>query len=300
MRKFYALLLSFILCLSLSEPFFAASNPIDHEKLSEAYIDFSEYLADMDVSVSICLEDFISGYEWETDEMLEQYTDSLIKKEISIALIDNINVQANLDAAAEYNELEGINSEVQPYSVGGDWYDNIGTKSPKLSHVASYDKYNILSTVKKGDIIEETEGLVAQITGHIAIVQGKYWDSTYNQYYIRTIEAGIDGVVYGVLDDERYDERGVTVYYVMNATTSKINSAIAFCKVQIGKPYALDIPILTFCNYSADTDNWYCSELVWAAYYNQGINLNGDAIPLNIYMPERLADSTKLLRRRVI
>lgn len=169
-----------------------------------------------------------------------------------------------------------------------------------MSHIAYYDNYNILSTVKKGDIIEETEGLVAQITGHIAIVQGKYWDPIYDQYYIRTIEAGIDGVVFGVLDDERYDERGVTVYYVRNATTSQINSAVGFAKIQIGKPYALDIPLLTFCNYNVDASNWYCSELVWAAYYNQGINLNGNTIPLNIYMPASLGDSTKLIRRSVI
>ena len=136
-------------------------------------------------------------------------------------------------------------------SVGGKWYDNIGDSSPKLNHAASYDKYNILSTVKKGDIIEETEGLVAQVTGHIAIVQGKYWDSTYSQYYIRTIEAGINGVVYGVLDDERYDDRGVSVYYVTSATSTQKTDAVTFCKNQLGKPYWLAIPALTRCNYSS-------------------------------------------------
>lgn len=81
------------------------------------------------------------------------------------------------------------------------WYDNIGTKSPKLPQKASYDKYSLMSYVKRGDIIEETFGLVAAITGHIAIVEGKFFDSTYQQFYFRTIEAGIDGVVHGVLDD---------------------------------------------------------------------------------------------------
>lgn len=109
---------------------------------------------------------------------------------------------------------------IQPRSVTSKWYDNIGdnTTSPKLPQKANYDDYNLLSTVKKGDIVQETDGGIAYYTGHIAIIQGKYYDSGYKQYYLRTIEAGITGVVYGVLDDSRYDYRGVNVYYVTDAT----------------------------------------------------------------------------------
>ena len=284
-KKTIALFLSVVLCLSASMPVLAATVSVSEEELSNAYIEFSEQMADKGVSVSTCLEDFIAGYEGTSEEHLEQYIDELIKKEFVVASKDAATVYANLQAAMEYYAVSGNDAGVEPCSVGGKWYDNIGDSSPKLNHAASYDKYNILSTVKKGDIIEETEGLVAQVTGHIAIVQGKYWDSTYSQYYIRTIEAGINGVVYGVLDDERYDDRGVSVYYVTSATSTQKTDAVTFCKNQLGKPYWLAIPALTRCNYSSSATNWYCSELVWAAYYNQGINLNGSSIPMNIYMP---------------
>ena len=44
---------------------------------------------------------------------------------------------------------------------------------------------------------------------------------------------------------------------------------------------------------------WYCSELVWAAYYSEGINLNGSTIPNHLYMPDELASSSKLTYRDV-
>ena len=56
-----------------------------------------------------------------------------------------------------------------------------------------------------------------------------------------------------------------------------------------------------FCQKNADEDNpnWYCSELVWAAYYSEGINLNGSTIPNHLYMPDELASSSKLTYRDV-
>lgn len=301
-KKILVLLLSVVLCLSASIPVLAETVSVSEEELSNAYIEFSERMADKGVAVSTCLEDFIASYEGTSEKHLEQYIEELIKKEFVVASKEAYTVSTNLQAAMEYYAVAGNDAGVEPCSVGGKWYDNIGdssVSSPKLNHAASYNKYNILSTVKKGDIIEETEGLVAQVTGHIAVVQGKYWDSTYGQYYIRTIEAGIHGVVYGVLDDTRYDDRGVSVYYVTSATSTQKNDAVTFCKNQIGKPYWLAIPVLTRCNYSSSATNWYCSELVWAAYYNQGINLNGSSIPMNIYMPATLAASSKLTSRSV-
>ena len=57
--------------------------------------------------------------------------------------------------------------------------------------------------------------------------------------------------------------------------------------------------IVSKLNADEDNPNWYCSELVWAAYYSEGINLNGSTIPNHLYMPDELASSSKLTYRDV-
>ena len=116
-------------------------------------------------------------------------------------------------------------------------------------------------------------------------------------FYIRTIEAVPVGVVRGVLDDERFDERGVKIYNVTSANMTKEAAAVDFCIAQLGKPYVLKLS--GSCSYSSSSPNWYCSELVWAAYYNQGINLFGTMIPLNIYLPSSLTYSDKLIQKTI-
>ena len=156
----------------------------------------------------------------------------------------------------------------------------------------------------KGDIIQETGGGIALITGHIAIVEGTFYDAGQSQLYIRLIEVGISGVVYGVLDDTRYQHRSIAIHRVASASTSQKNGAINFCISQLGKPYNPVVfavnpnePILPGSLGQCSTGNascWYCSELVWAAYYGEGINLYGFTIPDNIYYPSLLAASSKL------
>jgi len=77
------------------------------------------------------------------------------------------------------------------------------------------------------------------------------------------------GVTRSILDDTRVDDKAVTILRVSGATTSKINSAVAFCQGELGSSYKLDFAK----DHSASETDWYCSELVWAAYYNQGINI---------------------------
>lgn len=211
--------------------------------------------------------------------------------------------------------LETDEDTIQPASTSSSskkWYDNIGSTSPVLTQKPNYGTYNLRSVVKKGDIISESKGWTASITGHIAIVQGKYWSSAYQRYYLRLIEANGDGVVYGVLDDDRYYDRGITIYRVSSATTSNIKYAIIFCVNQLGKPYnytaianylytvANGKTLTERCSTSTNASRWYCSELVWAAYYYVGINLySGSGAPLNIYFPAHLAKSSKLTKMTI-
>ena len=82
------------------------------------------------------------------------------------------------------------------------------------------------------------------------------------QHYIETIEAVGSGVRYGFLDDDRFVRYGVKILRVTNAYYFR-HPAVSFAKEQFGKPYSLNI---SRSNTSIDSNEWYCSELVWAAY----------------------------------
>lgn len=70
------------------------------------------------------------------------------------------------------------------------------------------------------------------------------------------------------MDDVRVDERKVIILRVAASAKKKAGS-VAFAVSQIGKEYYLDFKK----NTSKSEEDWYCSELVWAAYKSQGMNL---------------------------
>ncbi|WDV44154.1 YiiX/YebB-like N1pC/P60 family cysteine hydrolase [Clostridiaceae bacterium M8S5] len=197
-------------------------------------------------------------------------TFDIFTKEYLATGYDSVNEYTNV----YYNMLKEVpkNTEVHTDSViltskGNpfSWHYNTGTSLPRK---ANYSKYNLLNVCQPGDVIYEANGGFG-ITGHIAIVEGKFYDATQNQYYIRVIEANQHGVCRGVLDDDRVDTQRDYIYRVTSATAENKNNAVEFCKSQFGKPYILDFAKHT----SADTKSWYCSELVWAAYMREGINI---------------------------
>lgn len=143
--------------------------------------------------------------------------------------------------------------------------------------------------MQKGDIVYEAYGGYG-VTGHIAIVEGKYYSAAKKQYYVRLIEAIDIGVCRGVLVDQRVLDKDVTVYRVTNATNAQRNAAVAFCQSQLGKDYKLDWKKDT----SEDQPNWYCSELVWAAYRRQGIDLQPTVSIEPGVTPRDIAGSNKL------
>lgn len=79
------------------------------------------------------------------------------------------------------------------------------------------------------------------------------------------------------MDDTRVDDRDSYVYRVSDATSGICSNAVNFCIGELGSSYSLDFAKDTS---SSETD-WYCSELVWAAYKNQGIDLETDDLLLN-------------------
>lgn len=175
-----------------------------------------------------------------------------------------VHAQTDYSVSSRYSRSSSSSSSS---SGGNTYYYNTGTSISKKAKYGN-KKYNLLTTVKKGDILYEKVGGFG-ITGHVAIVEGIFTDSKTKRKYVRIIEAIDKGVKRGILDDTRMKEKKVTVLRVKKAKASQINKAVNFCIKQLNKKYSLDFKHDT----KSSEKDWYCSELVWAAYKNQGINI---------------------------
>lgn len=211
------------------------------EKIVKAYENVIDYAYTNNIPLDLSIDTFIEEFESSNFTSLTEYENT-------------------------YYKILVKQPTIAPRSSGSNkWYYNTGTSLPQA---ANYSKYNLLSTLKKGDVIYESKGGFG-ITGHIAIVEGKYYSSTYKQYYIRVVEAISEGVVRSVLDDSRIDDRDSSVLRVVGASDIIASNAANFCVGQLGKSYMIDFKKDT----SPNEPDWYCSELVWAGYYNQGIDI---------------------------
>ena len=154
------------------------------------------------------------------------------------------------------------------------YFYNIGDG---LSQTPDYDNYNILQLAQRGDVIYDDEGS-GGIYGHTAIVEGICYSVEFERYYLRLIESVTAGVCYGLLDDHRVNTRGSSLYKIYTATPSKKDAAVEFCESQLGDGWMYDFSH----NYSADKIFWMCSQLVWAGYMNQDIDIECDGDNDNI------------------
>lgn len=243
MKRVSSILLTAVILFTSVGSVSADSNNSKVEKnLIQAYEQVIEYAQKNNIPLDMSLETFQYEYEISKAQSVSAYVDS-------------------------YYDVLKTNEDVKTRSSssGAKWYYNTGTALPQK---ANYASYQLLQNVKKGDVIYEANGGFG-ITGHAAIVEGKFYDSIQKQYYIRIIEAIDVGVVRSVLDDERLIDKAAYVCRVPEADSTQIDNAVDFSLSQLGKKYALDFAK----DYSANEKDWYCSELVWASYYNQGINI---------------------------
>jgi uncharacterized protein YycO len=221
------------------------SNFVSQSELETSYETLMDYAKVNGIPLELSLETFIKEYEVSNYTNISDYVESyysVLKKPTTLLRSSNATK----------------------------WYYNTGTSLPQA---ADYSTYNLLNTVQKGDIIFEANGGYG-ITAHTAIVEGIFYSSSLQQYYIRVIEAIDDGVVRSVLDDERVNDKGVTVLRVTGATSTQVFGALNFCLSQLGKGYSLDFAKDT----SSSEADWYCSELIWAGFYNRGINIETTGI----------------------
>ena len=154
-------------------------------------------------------------------------------------------------------------------------------------YAPTYGNDKLLQWVRPGDILYDTVGLNygTGTTGHIGIVEAIV--GTGSNRYIRTIEAVPNfGVARAVLDSTRFASNKI-ILRVGSATQTQKNNAIGFCINQIGKPYFIH-PVY---HSSGSSESWYCSELVWAAYINQGVSVASLTDPLYV-MPTHISSAS--------
>lgn len=144
-------------------------------------------------------------------------------------------------------------------------------QKPKLSKIPKYEKFDY-SQVRPGDIMFSSLGFFNK-TGHCGVIDG--WKTDANGVrYLSMVEAIKVGVAHSVIDDESIINDHLSILRVNEATDEQAQIAADFNVSQIGKPYVF--PIVLTEGRSADETAWYCSEITWASYINQGINIKSN------------------------
>ena len=226
--------------------------------------------------------------------------DSVIINAERVALTAcDIGLDISMYELSEADEFTGDLSNAAGSSSSAYYYNNGGAYTDKISN----EIYGLNNKVKNGDVVYEDNGFHG-LTGHIAMVYaiktaGKYVYGTgyVAKTYVVVAEAIKAGVCKGVLDDTRFDERAGIVLRKKDAnlTSTQFDLIKYFIDKQMGKPYKLKVGRQQT---SVDSSNWYCSELVYAAYYFAGIDISPTGIRnLGVGItPRDLVRSQKLKR----
>lgn len=194
-----------------------------------------------------------------------------------------IGHSVNVTPVYTHEEHDHCECERRYSSSSGSSSSSSGVYGPDTN---GYDKTKINTIgerlekyVKPGDIFVDTVGAIIQIgfikyqTGHAGIVKSVTYESS-GKCVIKTIEAlGYDE---GIKEVELTAQRvyNGAIYRVEGVTTEQINKAIYFSEKQVGKDYKFKL-LKSQRATSINTDSWYCSELVVAAYkYGANVDLS--------------------------
>lgn len=235
----------------------------------EAYQETVAFMEENSMFVDVSLETFEDEYKQSTYNNIEQF------KEAKIAELESNPPETPTNVTVQN---AGANSRAN--GSGGDYFYNIGTT---LSFQPNYNDYYIFETAKRGDIIFEANA--AEGLGHTAIIEGHFFSTQYG-YYIRTIEAtDTYNVCYGLFDAARVEPRILSLYRVDDANATQRAGAVQFCKNQIGEEYGLWESVSN--RWDDENDKWICSQLVWAGYKDQGIDIENTNERLDlVVMPD--------------
>lgn len=232
--------------------------------LHSYYQDYESYFDSIkiDSKNKIGFDDFIANY-YSQDLDIKSYTEGMKFGTIDADLNYSNDISVASNSSDEDYILKTIDDKKESTPVSA--FERL----PKYSSVTSEFYKNIID----GDIIYETVTSFWNC-GHTAIVVDAKRKSEFAECptYIQTIEAVPSGVKYGFLDDERIARKGIKILRVIikDFQDHFFVGAKEFLYKQLGKNYNLDI---NRCNKSIDSNEWYCSELTWAAYEYGGIDL---------------------------
>lgn len=137
-----------------------------------------------------------------------------------------------------------------------DDYDVEVTESDKTTGLRWEDP-GFIGIGSKGDILMALDS----ITDHVAIVKDSYI----------VVEAHPDNPNGGVdYRDNNWKTRYSKIkgLRVSDATRTDNVNAVSYAELQLDKPYTMATTHWT-------TDKWYCSKLVWRAWYEQGFDIEG-------------------------
>ncbi|MBR2381197.1 MAG: hypothetical protein IKA84_01720 [Clostridia bacterium] len=225
------------------------------------------------------------------------------------AYCDEENTTTDETNVATEEENSAYSSRSSIIEGGGEingelWYGiELDTEGkPIITYDIDYSDSHLLEYLKPGDIVyERNAGLdVVDFLGHIAMVVEVVPETPTQRGYVLMIESlpNTDnpytgeprelGVCYSIMTPTRFDVKHVSIMRVKNATDTQIEGAINWAVSRLGKAWR--VPANKFIN---NEKNWYCSELVWAAYCLQDIDLVENNIlpvpPKDIYESNEVA-----------
>ena len=219
----------------------------------------------------VSFEDFCNNF-YQYSYSIEDYTEKMSSHEIPLQKPFATNVFSK--TANQISPRSNIIKEAFPdekYILGKDLDNSQPTPKSAFQREPIMSNENIdYDEIWEGDFLYET--LTDLPTDHVAFIYEINQPSYYGNY-IQTVEAVASGVNYGFLDDTRFVEKGVVIYRVYRAHELGIaGKAKDFISHQIGKNYA-GVSDFFSTDVSINENNWYCSELIYAAYYSNGIDL---------------------------
>ncbi len=169
-------------------------------------------------------------------------------------------------------------------------------------NLSQIDTTSWRENIQPGDIVfERNDNSLVGFTGHYthtgAVVYGTYRDhwgrnkgELYEGYFVIEALPG-DGVIVNDIQNWDYPAKEeVVAIRVGNLTAEQRDYITNFWEVQIGKPYQGEWWEYPNKDSDINSSEWYCSELIWAAYYNSGIDLDSDSY-WTVITPQEIYDS---------
>lgn len=274
------LLLSFSLLSASGTPTFRSEEfPMPKQRGNEALLkeSFEQYrtaVLNAGVKPPLHYDQFAFFFDNSYGLTLEEFKNTLICEYTFGGEIRQSNYsQDDRSGTADYilTDSYGGSSISDPQSSNFDPYICPASSFRRFPSYESFD----FSEIQDGDIILETNAPDFGM-GHAAIVydaQKLYYQQNGGlSTFIQTIEAVPGGVQFGYLDAERINEYGVMILRPVNADLY-VDDCLAFVYAQLGKTY--DYPINSGrMNTSINSNQWYCSELIYAGYYYAGFTFN--------------------------